>query len=215
MPVNWRTAPAEQLIGVRIPTDTKYGKVRFGPFGLPFYQAVVKDLVPWPAGLLEQHPGWEQMPALGHPLTLSLLGTFADAVVEEEGAHRGPIRTNGFYRPLGTTWGNDPRGVIDTTDSIIPYRQAVISERMPAPAARLAWGLGHYRGISVDVAAGQTAKNFGVTRELVIDTFLAVGFARPFLNAGAPRYTDNAEYGEYWHWRPDAEKRKQWASRSS
>lgn len=214
---NWRTAPVEELIGQIVPTDTTYGNVRFGPFGMEFYNAVLADLVAWPPGLLENHPGWKIIeidappPNLGHPLTMGLL-IEAAAILADFG-HAGIIRTNGYYRPIGSTWGNDPRGVIDSTDSIGLYHKAVDAGMAPHDA-RLKWGLGHYRGIAIDIAAGKTAANFGVTREKVVDVLLAVGFERPFLKAGAPKYTSNFKaYGEYWHFRPNAEKRKQWATR--
>ena len=151
---------------------------RFGPFGIEAYEAAAKVLIPWPEGLLDMKPAWDTLPHVGHPLTIKLLQLAAKQLTDIAGI-RGVIRTNGFYRPPGTTWGEedygDPDGAIDSTD---------------------AWG--HWR-LAIDIAAGATAATFGVPRDDVGRVLGNVGLSRPLLADGEYwHYRPNAKAREKW-----------------
>lgn len=151
---------------------------RFGPFGPEAYEAAALQLMQWPEGLLDMKPAWDVLPHYGHPLTIKLLVKAARRLEAVSGV-RGIIRTNGFYRPPGQTWGEgeyaDEDGAIDSTDE---------------------WG--HWR-LAIDIAAGATAASFTVEREVVIATLKEAGLSQPLLADGEYwHYVPSAKERDRW-----------------
>jgi len=137
MPVNWRTAAPKDIIGVLIPT--RLGAVHFGNLGLATYAAVAAKQMEWPGALLVPAEVWPpEVPHVGHPLTIKcllaasrLLDKWARDRAARDGVPftTGRIVTGGFFRPLGTTWGEgefaDPRGALDSVDALGHWYMAI------------------------------------------------------------------------------------------
>lgn len=166
------------LIGTKIYVPRLKRSLTFCPFGMEAYKRAAQELIPWPDGLLDMKPEWDELPHLGHPLTIKILERVAKQL-RQVGNKDGAIRTNGFYRPPGTTWGTgyyaDPHGVYDTHDE---------------------WG--HWR-LAIDIAAATTARSFGVLRHHVVEALAANGFSTPFTQAGEYwHYRPNAAQRARW-----------------
>lgn len=166
------------LVG-RYVNTARFGRVKFGKFGMEVYVAAAACLVPWPKGLLVVGAGCEGLPEVGHPLTIELLRKAKARLVTAGANPAGSFVSNGFYRPPGTTWGigryGDPNGVIDSTD---------------------VWG--HWR-LAIDIGRQASADLFRVEKVVLMEALGAVGLSRPFMSEGEGwHYRPNAAQRERW-----------------